>query len=198
MRIVGGRFRGRRLETPPKNSKDQRIRPTSDRAREAIFNLLAHHAPEALDSTRVLDLFAGSGALGLEAVSRGAAQVTFVDQDPRSLALAKRNAETLDADAAFIRADATRLPQAPAPAALIFCDAPYGRGLTEPALASAVERGWINDGTVLVIETSADEEVALPDGFTVLTNRTYGAAKISIYQLLNVTPDLIGGLRQNG
>ena len=178
MRIVGGRFRGRRLETP----KDQRIRPTSDRAREAIFNLLAHHASEALDGTRVLDLFAGSGALGLEAISRGAAQVTFVDKDPKSLALARRNAEALGVDAIFLRADATHLPPAPAPAALIFCDAPYEKGLTEPALASAVEHGWVSDGTVLVIETGAGEEVTLPDGFTVLTERTYGAAKVMILQ----------------
>ena len=178
MRIVGGRFRGRRLETP----KDQRIRPTSDRAREAIFNLLAHHASEALDGTRVLDLFAGSGALGLEAISRGAAQVTFVDKDPKSLALARRNAEALGVDAAFLRTDATRLPPAPKPASLVFCDAPYGKSMTAPALVRAMERGWISDGTVLVVETGANESVTMPDGFITLTDRTYGAARVMILQ----------------
>lgn len=188
MRIVGGQFRGRRLETPSKTGKDQHIRPTSDRAREAIFNLLAHHAPEALDQTRVLDLFAGSGALGLEAASRGATHVTFVDKDPGSLALANRNAEALGVEASCLRADATRLPKAPDTAALIFCDAPYGKGLTAPALARARAQGWTGAGTVLVIETGADEDVALPDGFTLLTDRTYGAAKISMHQLFDVTP----------
>jgi 16S rRNA (guanine966-N2)-methyltransferase len=191
MRIVGGQFRGRRLETP----KDDRIRPTSDRAREAIFNLLSHNAPAALDGTSVLDLFAGSGALGFEALSRGAADVTFVDKESSSLALARRNADMLGVEdrARFVRSDIMRIGTAREASALVFCDAPYGKGLTQIALARALDNGWVADEATLVIEVGGEEDLVLPPALAVVTERVYGAATVVIaayrsHQNISVPP----------
>jgi 16S rRNA (guanine966-N2)-methyltransferase len=176
MRIVGGQFRGRRLEAP----KDRSIRPTSDRAREAIFNLLAHHAPKGLDGAAVLDLFCGSGALALEALSRGAASACLVDSNSQSLSLARRNVMALGVEdkTTFLCADATRLGKARQAYDFVFCDAPYGKGLTVPAVEQALAKGWLVPGGLVVIETGADEEMDLPGPFDVLTERTYGAARV--------------------
>lgn len=176
MRIVGGRFRGQKLKTPD----DDRVRPTTDRVRESLFNILAHRDPPALAGAVVLDLFAGTGALGLEALSRGAARVVFVDRDPRSLALVRENVAALRAGdlCEIVRADSSSLPPRPLAATLVFLDPPYGKALVNPALSSAARGGWLAAGALAVIEAGADETVSLPDSFAVDDERRYGGSRI--------------------
>lgn len=176
MRIVGGRYRGHRLAAPG----DDRVRPTTDRVRESLFNILAHRDPPVLDGAVVLDLFAGTGALGLEALSRGAARAVFIDLDPRSLALVRANVAALRAEALceIVRADATHLPPRKLAATLVFLDAPYGRSLVAPALASAAGGGWLAGGALAVIELPAAERLELPAGFRQVDERRYGATRI--------------------
>ncbi|HWV52380.1 16S rRNA (guanine(966)-N(2))-methyltransferase RsmD, partial [Pseudorhodoplanes sp.] len=144
MRIVGGKFRGRTLAGP----KSQAIRPTSDRTRESIFNILAHAYGDPVTDARALDLFAGTGALGLEALSRGAAFALFVDDGAEARALIRQNIETLGTAGVsrIFRRDATKLGDVHPnePFSLIFLDPPYGKGLAEKALASALTGGWLN------------------------------------------------------
>jgi len=156
------------------------VRPTTDRVRESLFNILAHRSPPVLGGAVVLDLFAGTGALGLEALSRGAARAVFVDLDPRSLALVRANVAALRAEALceVVRADATRLPPGTLAATLAFLDAPYGRSLIAPALASAADGGWLADGALVVIELPADEKPVFPPGFRAVDDRRYGATRI--------------------
>ncbi|MEN3975226.1 16S rRNA (guanine(966)-N(2))-methyltransferase RsmD [Emcibacter sp. SYSU 3D8] len=176
MRIVGGRYRGHRLAAPA----DDRVRPTTDRVRESLFNILAHRSPPVLDGAIVLDLFAGTGALGLEALSRGAARAVFVDQDPRSLALVRANVAALKAEALceIVRADAARLAPRPLAATLAFLDPPYGQSLIAPSLAAAADGGWLAEGAFVVIELPAAEEPALPPAFSPVDDRRYGATRI--------------------
>lgn len=181
MRIVGGRFRGRSLRAPA--GRD--VRPTADRTREAVFNILAHGAPGVdFDGASVLDVFAGTGALGLEALSRGAGHVTFIDSDAGALRAIRRNAATLGAwrQVALLKLDATRAPPPPlaaeAPCTLAFLDPPYESGDAAPALAGLAARGWIAAAAVCVVEVAAQEPLAPPPGFTVLDERTYGAARV--------------------
>src|SRR5581483_11525653 len=152
MRIVGGRFRGRTLAAP----KSQAIRPTADRLREALFNILIHAYGDPVTGARVLDLFAGTGALGLEAMSRGASFALFVDEGAEARALIRGNVEALGLGGAtrIFRRDATRLGAAHPvePFALVFLDPPYGRGLAPKALASARAGGWLLPGALVVVE----------------------------------------------
>jgi 16S rRNA (guanine966-N2)-methyltransferase len=177
MRIVAGRLRGRVLEAPP----GDKIRPTSDRAREALFNILSHGVLAAGGSVvagaRVLDAFAGTGALGLEALSRGAEHATFLDQDPRPVRLnvAKLGEETR---AAILTGDATRPPRARAPVSLAFLDPPYGEGLAGPALVALSVAGWFAPTSLAVVEVGAKEAFEPPEGFTVEEDRRYGAARL--------------------
>src|SRR5256714_10023965 len=156
MRIVGGRLRGRALAAP----KSQAIRPTADRLRESLFNILIHAYGDPITGARVLDLFAGTGALGLEALSRGAAFVLFVDDGAEARALLRQNVEVLGLAAVMriFRRDATKLgPAHPVePFSLAFLDPPYGKGLAEQALASAREGGWLTDGVLVVVEDAVD------------------------------------------
>jgi 16S rRNA (guanine966-N2)-methyltransferase len=188
VRIVGGRHRGRRLEAPPSAG----VRPTSDRVREAVFNLLLHAGFAArvdgapvLDGARVLDAFCGTGALGLEALSRGAASVAFLDNAPSSLAVVRRNLALLgEAEAAtVVRADCARPPLAPpvaqSAADLVFLDPPYRQGLVAPALSALAERGWIAPGALCVVEEAADTPPDLPDGWAILDMRTYGETTVT-------------------
>jgi 16S rRNA (guanine966-N2)-methyltransferase len=175
MRIVAGRFRGRALAAPG----DARTRPTSDRVREAVFNILEHGIPGfALPGVRVLDLFAGTGALGIEALSRGAAYCLFVEEDAAARALIRRNVEAfgLTGVTKLFRRDATRLGPAGGQAGfgLAFLDPPYELGLAERSLASAAEGGWLAPGAVAVIEESRRATVALPPGYAPLDRRTWG------------------------
>jgi 16S rRNA (guanine966-N2)-methyltransferase len=179
MRIVGGRFRGRALAAPG----DDHTRPTSDRVREAVFNILAHGIPGFdLEGAKVLDLFAGTGALGLEALSRGAAFCLFVEEDADARALIRRNVEALGLTGVtkIFRRDATDLGPAGRNGgfALAFLDPPYGQGLAERALASAAGGGWLAPGAVAVIEERRDAAVALPAGLVQLDRRTWGDTQV--------------------
>jgi len=180
MRIVGGRFKGREIAAPP--GRD--TRPTGDRAREAVFNILAHAAwAPGLEGRRVLDLFAGSGALGLEALSRGAAFALFVETDDAARGTIRDNIEALGLFGAtrIHRRDATDLGAKPAglgaPFDLAFLDPPYGKGLGERALARLKEGDWIAVDALVVFECGADESPVTP-GYTLLDTRAYGAAKV--------------------
>ncbi len=185
MRIVGGERRGTRLAEVGAGDEAARLRPTTDRVREALFNLLAHGGyGDPVRGARVLDLFAGTGALGLEALSRGAAAAAFVETGRPALALLRANIARLRAgDAArVIERDATRLgPNQGEAFDLVFLDPPYGRGLGERAVAAALDGGWLAPGALLVWEEGA--AIAPNPGLTLLDARRYGSAMISILRL---------------
>ena len=173
MRIVGGRLRGRPLAAPT----SQAIRPTADRLRESLFNILVHAYDDPVTDARVLDLFAGTGALGLEALSRGAAFALFIDEGAQARALLRENVATLGLGGVsrIFRRDATRLGAAhPIEAfSLAFLDPPYGRGLAEEALASARAGGWLAPGALAVVEEAAKPGFNVPEGFDELERRSY-------------------------
>lgn len=181
MRIVGGEFRGRVLAAP----KTQAIRPTTDRTRESLFNILSHSYADALDRTRVLDLFAGTGALGLEALSRGCRSALFVEHGVEGRGLIQKNIETLalQGRARLFRRDATQLGHAgtAGPFELVFADPPYGKGLAEQALASAVRGGWLAPGALIVIEEVAEAEPDPGPGFRLLEKRAFGDTTIHFF-----------------
>lgn len=179
MRVVGGQFRGRALATP----KDERLRPTSDRVREAVFNILVHGIPDfSIEGSKVLDLFAGTGALGIEALSRGAAFCLFVEQDAEARGLIRRNIEAfgLAGVTRVFRRDATDL----GPAGnrngftLLFADPPYGRELAEKALASAADGGWLAAGAMAVVEEAERSQLTLPAAFKKIDRRTWGDTQV--------------------
>lgn len=185
MRIVGGQFKGRPIAAPP--GRD--TRPTSDRAREAVFNILAHAPWSAgLEGRRVLDLFAGSGALGLEAMSRGATFALFVETDAGARGVIRDNIEALGlfGTTRIHRRDATDLGLKPAgvgdPFDLVFLDPPYGKGLGERAVARLSEGAWIAEDALIMLEVGADETPTL-GAFELLDERTYGAAKVLFLKL---------------
>jgi 16S rRNA (guanine966-N2)-methyltransferase len=183
MRIVGGKFRGRALAAP----KSRAIRPTADRLREALFNILAHAYGDPASGARVLDLFAGTGALGLEALSRGAAFALFVDDGAEARAILRQNVEALGVAAAarIFRRDATRLGAAHPvePFSLVFLDPPYGKGLAEKALVSARKGGWLTDDALIVLEESVDAAFKPPAGFEELERRAYDDTELVILRL---------------
>ncbi|HEX2256109.1 MAG TPA: 16S rRNA (guanine(966)-N(2))-methyltransferase RsmD [Afifellaceae bacterium] len=178
MRIVGGEFRGRPLAGP----RGMAVRPTSDRLRETLFNILQHAYGLPKPETRVLDLFAGTGALGLEALSRGAASALFVELGVEGRGLIRRNIEALGLGGRtrILRRDATRLGPAGtlAPFDLAFCDPPYRKGLGVEALASAAAGGWLTPGAVCVLEEAAEAEIDLGAGFAVLDRRDAGDTQL--------------------
>ncbi len=173
MRIVGGRLRGRSVAGP----QTQAIRPTADRLRESLFNILVHAYENPVDGARVLDLFAGTGALGLEALSRGASFALFVDDGAEARALLRGNVTALGLGGVtrIFRRDATRLgPAHPiAPFSLVFLDPPYGRGLAAKALAAARDGGWLAAEALLVVEEAAKADFTAPDGFSECERRRY-------------------------
>ena len=178
MRIVGGRLRGRLLEAPASRA----IRPTSERLRELIFDILIHRHAGVVEGARVVDLFAGSGALGIEALSRGAKFALFVDNGPEARALLRANVEVfaLGGVTRIWRADATLLGKAPAgpPFTLAFLDPPYEKGLAGPALAGLVEGGWLASGALVVVEESAEAEIGAPTALRIVDERVYGETKV--------------------
>ncbi|WP_137701205.1 16S rRNA (guanine(966)-N(2))-methyltransferase RsmD [Marimonas lutisalis] len=182
MRIVGGAFRGRALASLGKGDAGAHLRPTTDRTRESLFNILSGgRFGDPITDARVLDLFAGTGALGLEALSRGASHVTFVDDGVKSRALIRRNIEICQAQGAtkLFRRDARKLGPCPAaPFTLVFLDPPYGKGLGERALAAALAGGWIAPGALIVWEENT--AITPTDGTTLLDTRRYGDTTISI------------------
>src|SRR3954451_1207274 len=178
MRIVGGRLRGRALAGPASD----RGRPTSDRLRETIFNVLAHAYDDPVAGARVLDLFAGTGAMGLEALSRGGAFALFVDDSAAARGLIRQNIEALGlgGETRLFRRDATRMgPAAPNPPfSLVFCDPPYGRDLAPRALRSCAEGGWLAPDALVVVEEAQGVVITLPAGFAELERRDYGETKV--------------------
>lgn len=182
MRIVGGRMRGTHLADVGAGDPSAHLRPTSDRVRESIFNLLINGGyGHPLADARVLDLFAGTGALGLEAISRGAATATFVDDGAASRTLLRRNIEiTRSGDITdTIRRDATRLgANTGAGFDVVFLDPPYGKGLGEKALAACVAGGWLVPEALIVWEEGAPPMA--PEGFTLLDQRRYGETHVTI------------------
>jgi 16S rRNA (guanine966-N2)-methyltransferase len=178
MRVVGGRFRGRPLAGP----KSDAIRPTSDRLRETIFNVLAHGYGDPIDGARVMDLFAGTGAMGIEALSRGAAFCLFVDEGAQARGLIRENVEALGLGGAtrLFRRDATRMGAAGRnpPASLVFCDPPYGKDLAPRALKSCADGGWLSAGALAVIEEAQGSPATLPSGFEELDRRDYGETQV--------------------
>ena len=182
MRIVGGEFKGRSLATP----KSHDIRPTTDRTRESLFNILSHSYPEALDGSRVLDCFAGTGAVGLEALSRGASTALFVETSVEGRGLLRTNIETmgLQGRAKIFRRDATSLGPAGnvEPFDFLFADPPYGQGLGEKALAAAASGGWLVDGALAILEERANVEPDVDPSFAPLAMREFGDTKMHFYR----------------
>lgn len=174
MRVVGGEFRGRPLAAP----RTDAIRPTTDRTREAIFNLLAHRFDGLPDGTRVLDLFAGTGALGIEALSRGAAHCVFIEESAEGRGLIRDNVEAfgLQGRTKIFRRDATALGPVGTfePFGLVFADPPYGKGLGERALASALSGGWLAARALCVVEETGSVAFRVPEGFGLADQRDYG------------------------
>ncbi|EAU41747.1 hypothetical protein FP2506_14979 [Fulvimarina pelagi HTCC2506] len=174
MRIVGGEFRGRKLSVPA----TQDIRPTTDRSRETLFNILSHHPGIKLDGARVLDLFAGTGALGCEALSRGARFCVFIEEGVEGRGLIRQNVETfgLQGRTKIYRRDATKLGAVGTfePFDLLFADPPYGKRLGEKALISARDGGWLKPGALAVVEEAATSVFDLPLGFDLSDERRIG------------------------
>lgn len=183
MRIVGGTLRGRKLLTPEGSA----IRPTSDRVRESVFNVLLHGiAGFEIEGARVLDLFAGTGALGLEALSRGAAFCLFVDDTVEARGLVRDNADALGltGQTRIFRRDASRLGSSSAGRfSLVFLDPPYGKGLAEKALAELRKGEWLEPAAILVVEESAGVFAEIPAGYVALDRRTYGDTEVTFLGL---------------
>ncbi len=180
MRIIGGQWRGLHLAEVGAGDPTAHLRPTSDRVREAIFNLLVNGGyDDPVTDARVLDLFAGTGALGLEALSRGAASLTLVDDGTAARSLIARNIALCHTTARLLRHDATRLPLSPdAPFGLVFLDPPYGKGLGEAALLSARKGNWLAPDALIVWEEGA--ALLPPAGFDLLDQRRYGDTVVTI------------------
>ncbi len=181
MRIVGGRHRGRTLSAPP--GRD--VRPTAGRVRESLFNVLEHgHAipggGSPLTGGAVLDAFAGTGAMGLEALSRGAARAFFIENAAPALAALRANIAACreQAQCEILQADATRPPRAPTACAVVFLDPPYRSALAAPALAGLAAAGWLAAGAMCTVELAAGEDFTPPNGFEQIDERRYGAARI--------------------
>jgi 16S rRNA (guanine966-N2)-methyltransferase len=183
MRIVGGEFRGRSLATPRSNT----IRPTTDRTREAVFNVLAHRFAGRLDGARVLDLFAGTGALGLEALSRGASFCLFVEESAEGRGLIRDNIEAfgLQGRTKIFRRDATRLGEVGTmqPFSLLLADPPYGKGFAGGALQAARNGGWLRPGALCVVEEEAGAPFDAGTGFATIDQREYGDTVVRFLEL---------------
>jgi 16S rRNA (guanine966-N2)-methyltransferase len=182
MRVVGGEFRGRALAAP----KSQEIRPTSDRLRQTLFDILMHGHGEKLNGGRALDLFAGTGALGIEALSRGASYALFVEEGVEARGLIRTNIDSLGLTgrSRVFRRDATRLGEAGtvAPFDLAFADPPYGKGLGEAALASALAGSWLKPDALCVLEESAKASMQGIRGFEEIDRRTVGDSQLLFYR----------------
>lgn len=183
MRIVGGRFRGRALQAPASRA----IRPTADRLRETLFNILTHwQGHDRVAEARVLDLFAGTGALGLEALSRGARFALFIDDGVEARALLRANVEALGVagTSRIFRRDATKLGAVTLePFDLAFLDPPYGRALGDRALAGLVAGGWLAPGALAVLEEAAGTAAVLPAGLTLVERRQAGDSQLLFIQV---------------
>lgn len=187
MRIISGKHRGRRIELGKEAAGV--VRPTSDFAREAIFNIL-NHSNLGLDrhpfiDQDVLDVFCGTGALGLEALSRGAAHVTFIDKSREALQNTHYNAEKMHEtdNVDFIHADASKLPRSRKQFGLVFLDPPYFKNMVEPALKSLHDSGWLTPDALIVVEHGSKERIVFPKAYTPIDERQYGRATINLLKL---------------
>ncbi len=183
MRIIAGRWRGKHLSAP----EGRHTRPTSDRARGALFNLLLHGKPAIagfrLAGARVLDAFAGTGAVGLEALSRGAAHATFMENAIDVLSVLRRNigaCDTTGSDSRVIASDVAEPPLTTQPCDMIFMDPPYGRELWRPAASALTQAGWMTEGAICCIELGREDTFETPPDFKILDDRRYGAARIVV------------------
>jgi 16S rRNA (guanine966-N2)-methyltransferase len=181
MRIGGGAHKGRALIAP----SGRETRPTSDRIRETIFNILVHSIDNFdLSKISVVDVFAGTGALGFEALSRGAKHATFIDSSRRALDIVKKNSTAFNEwrNTTLLKLDATNFSPPPraakAPCGLAFLDAPYEKELSLPALLGIVNKGWVKSGAIVIVEMAAKELIDLPRQYEILGERTYGSARI--------------------
>jgi 16S rRNA (guanine966-N2)-methyltransferase len=188
MRVVGGRLGGRPLTAP----KSQNVRPTSDRLREAVFNILAHRYGDPVSGARVLDLFAGTGALGIEAISRGAAFALFIDDGAEARALMRQNVEALGLGGVtrIFRRDATRLGAAHPnqPFGLVFMDPPYRKGFAEASLASLRDGGWLLPDALVVVEEAANAGFAAPKGYAEIERRCYDDTEFTFLRIGRARP----------
>lgn len=183
MRVVAGSHRGKILEAPPGRT----LRPTSDRVRESVFNILAHRSFGAggasiLQGARVLDAFAGTGAMGIEALSRGAAHASFIERDRTALDALRANLRAVRevANATVLGADALEPPRAAQPVTVAFLDPPYHEGLGPRALEALARAGWFAPEAIVTVEVAAREAFAAPEEFEILDERRYGAARVII------------------
>lgn len=184
-RIIAGRFRGRRLSVP----KGRDVRPTTDRMRERLFSILSHHRYPDMEGARVADLFAGTGALGLEALSRGAKHVCFVEMARPSLQAIRENIRSLGAEVEtqVLPTSATKLPSTEAPFDFILMDPPYRKELVFPALNSLQSNEWLKADSIIICELASDESAEFPDGFDMLDDRKQGQQRIVILSPANLS-----------
>ncbi len=184
MRIIAGQFRGTALASVGKGDAGAHLRPTTDRVRESLFNvLMGGRFGDPITGARVLDLFAGTGALGLEALSRGAREVCFVDDGRKAGALIRENIRLTRSTAAarLVMRDATRLPGHDGDGFdLVFLDPPYGKAMGERALAGGVTGGWIAPGALIMWEENSPQ--IAPEGFVMLDQRKYGATHVTFLE----------------
>ena len=182
MRIVGGEFRGRSLATPKSND----IRPTADRTRESLFNILSHAYPQAIDGTRMMDVFAGTGAVGLEAASRGCRHVLFVESSVEGRGLLWENIDALGLHGRtrILRRDATDLGTVGnlEPFNMLFADPPYGKSLGEKAMEAAAKGGWLVPGAIAVLEERSDVAVSVDPSYVFLEDRIFGDTKVHFFR----------------
>ena len=174
MKIIGGKYRGKKLLSPVGKA----VRPTAERAREAVFNILYSHLDIEFEELSVADIFAGTGALGLEAISRGFKSATFVDMD---ITTVTRNAKmflTEQNKIKIIKANALNLPRLKNQFNIVFMDAPYAKGLTEKVLSQIIIKNWLNVGGLCIVEIRQDENIAIPDTLELIDERLYGLARI--------------------
>lgn len=186
MRIVGGRLSGRQLATPKGNA----IRPTTDRTRESLFNILSHGFSVHFDDKNVLDLFAGTGALGFEALSRGAKSVVFVEESVEGRGLIHQNIEEfcLTGVTRILRRDATHMGNIGtiSPFHIVFADPPYGKSLGEQAFISAMKGGWLHNDAIVVLEETKEASINLPKNFQLVDERSYSNTVIRIYKFVSI------------
>lgn len=183
MRLIGGKNRGRKLLVPDESF----TRPTTDRIRESVFNILAHHPEVELQGSRVLDAFAGSGAMGLEALSRGASHITFVELEPKIIQALQLNIQGISSkgETTLVQGSIAKIPSTSQAVDLVFLDPPYGKGLEFSCLPILVKQGWVSGDTVFVYETSIKTDVTLFElPIDVIDERTYGGTKILFFRLI--------------